>query len=145
MKSIVPYLIFDGNGREAMELYAKVFEAHLDLVDASQMPNCPEANKHKLMHARLHSGTVELMASDNLSDRPNMMGNNVWVSVDCASSAEQERFFSMLSDSGEVGMPLQDTFWGAHFGMLTDRFGVHWMFNLDQSQPASQTTSQTAS
>ena len=47
------------------------------------------------------------------------MGNNVWVSVDCANAEEQERFFSMLGEGGEIRMPLQDTFWGAHFGMLT--------------------------
>jgi PhnB protein len=29
-------------------------------------------------------------------------------------------------------MPLQDTFWGARFGMLVDRFGVSWMFNYDK-------------
>jgi len=28
-------------------------------------------------------------------------------------------------------MPNQDTFWGAYFGMLTDKFGVNWMFNYD--------------
>ena len=28
-------------------------------------------------------------------------------------------------------MPLQDTFWGAKFGMLTDKFGINWMFNHD--------------
>ncbi|MGI8636408.1 MAG: VOC family protein [Segetibacter sp.] len=26
-------------------------------------------------------------------------------------------------------MELQDTFWGARFGMLKDKFGVSWMFN----------------
>ena len=28
-------------------------------------------------------------------------------------------------------MPMQDTFWGARFGMAKDQFGVHWMFNHD--------------
>ena len=28
-------------------------------------------------------------------------------------------------------MPLQDAFWGARFGMLTDQFGVNWMFNFE--------------
>ena len=136
MKAIIPYLTFDGNGREAMELYAKVFEAQLDVFDASQMPDCSEADKGKMLHATLHSGAVKLMASDNMSDRPSVMGNNVWVSVDCSSADEQERFFSMLGEGGEIRMPLQDTFWEAHFGMLTDRFGVHWMFNLDKPQAA---------
>jgi PhnB protein len=26
-------------------------------------------------------------------------------------------------------MPLQDMFWGAYFGSLTDPFGIRWMFN----------------
>ena len=133
MKSIVPYLIFDGNCRDAMTFYAEVLQAEINVFDASQMPDCPEANKDKVMHARLHSGTVELMASDSLSDRTTEMSHNLWVSVDCTSAAEQERFFSMLGEGGEIRMPLQDTFWGAHFGMLTDRFGVHWMFNRENT------------
>jgi len=28
-------------------------------------------------------------------------------------------------------MALQDTFWGAKFGMLTDALGVQWMFNCE--------------
>ena len=31
----------------------------------------------------------------------------------------------------EITMPLQDTFWGAYFGMWTDRFRVNWMVNYD--------------
>ena len=26
-------------------------------------------------------------------------------------------------------MPAADMFWGAYFGMVTDQFGVNWMFN----------------
>ena len=26
-------------------------------------------------------------------------------------------------------MALQKTFWAAHFGMVTDRFGIPWMVN----------------
>jgi len=28
-------------------------------------------------------------------------------------------------------MPLKKQFWGATFGMLTDKFGVHWMINCE--------------
>jgi PhnB protein len=37
--------------------------------------------------------------------------------------------FKGLSRGGKVTVPLSDTFWGAHFGMLTDKFGIHWMVN----------------
>ena len=32
----------------------------------------------------------------------------------------------------KINMPLQDTFWGAKFGMLTDKWGISWMFNFDR-------------
>jgi PhnB protein len=44
---------------------------------------------------------------------------------------EQESIFGKLSDGGAVTMPLQDTFWGARFGMLTDKFGINWMLNCE--------------
>ena len=31
-------------------------------------------------------------------------------------------------------MPLQEQFWGATFGMLTDKFGIHWMFNCEKKK-----------
>jgi PhnB protein len=37
-----------------------------------------------------------------------------------------------MSRGGKITMPLEDTFWGARFGMLTDKFGVNWMFNYDK-------------
>jgi len=37
--------------------------------------------------------------------------------------------FDALSAGGKITMPLQDTFWGAKFGMLVDAYGVSWMFN----------------
>ncbi len=37
--------------------------------------------------------------------------------------------FLALAEGGTVTMDLQDMFWGAYFGALTDRFGVQWMVN----------------
>jgi PhnB protein len=30
-------------------------------------------------------------------------------------------------------MPLENTFWGAYFGMFVDKFGIHWMMNFDEA------------
>ncbi len=136
MKSLTPYLIFNGNAREAMQFYADVLHADLRVSSGGDMPNCSEANKDKVLHASLSSGAVNLMASDDMSNNPFQIGNNVWLTIDCSTAEEQTRLFDALSASGSVSMPLQDTFWGAHFGMLTDRFGVHWMFNLDKGPQA---------
>ncbi len=131
MKALNPYLTFDGNAREAMQFYAGAFRAELHVSDAREMPNCPPAHAGKVLHARLEGGPLLLMASDNLSDRVFDPGNNIWLSLDCSTAEEQTRLFGALSDGGTVVMPLQDTFWAAHFGMLIDRFGIHWMLNLE--------------
>jgi len=45
------------------------------------------------------------------------------------TAEELDKVFNALSEGGNITMPLQDAFWGARFGMLTDKYGVSWMFN----------------
>ena len=82
------------------------------------------------MHARLSRGAPILMASDTPPGE-SLQGNNFSVSIDCESLDEMERYFKALSQGGQVRLPLGDMFWGARFGMLTDQFGIQWMFNYD--------------
>jgi len=56
-------------------------------------------------------------------------GNNVYINLEPDTRAETERLFNALSINGKIEMPLQDMFWGAYFGSLTDQFGIQWMFN----------------
>jgi PhnB protein len=62
------------------------------------------------------------------------IGNNISIAIQPDSKAEAEKLFNGLSAGGKVTMPLQDTFWGAYFGMLTDKFGIQWMVNFDNKQ-----------
>jgi PhnB protein len=79
-------------------------------------------------------GDAILMASDNMPGMRYTQGNSYWVSVQCESLEEIEKLFPLFSDGGKVSMPLQDTFWNARFGMLTDRYGVNWMFNFEKGK-----------
>jgi PhnB protein len=83
------------------------------------------------MHARLSNGKTLLMASDTVPGRPFQQGNNFSVSIHCESLPEIEKLFTALAENGKVSMPLDDAFWGARFGMLTDQFGIHWMLNYE--------------
>jgi PhnB protein len=62
-------------------------------------------------------------------------GNNVHINLEPDTREEAERLFGALSEGGKVSMPLQDMFWGAYFGSLTDKFGVHWMVNCAAPRP----------
>lgn len=135
MKEVNAYLNFDGNCRQAMKFYEKCLGADLQLTTFGDMPgNTPPEAKDRIMHARLAKGSTLLMASDTMPGMPHNKGNNFSIAVQCDSVPEIEKFFTALSEAGKVSMPLQETPWAARFGMLTDQFGIHWMFNLDKPQ-----------
>jgi len=138
MKTVNTYLSFDGNCRQAMSFYQECLGAELQLnpyPDTTGQPSTDPAAK--IMHAQLvRGGAPVLMASDTHQAGSLRPGNNFSVSIDCESLDEIERLFTALSRSGEIRMPLTDAPWGARFGMLTDQFGIQWMFNcyLPQSK-----------
>jgi PhnB protein len=137
MKDINPYLIFDGNAREAMTFYKDCLGGELQIMPFSEAPfEVSEAAKDRTLHARLASGSAVLMASDSQPGQPVQQGDNVSISIQGESREEIESIFAALSKDGKVTMPLQDTFWGAHFGMLTDRFGINWMLNFEYPKQA---------
>jgi PhnB protein len=135
MKEILTYLNFDGNCGPAMQFYAKCLGGELSMMPFSQIPgNPPEAvikAADRIMHARITKGHTLLMASDTMPGMPFTQGTNFSVSIGCESLEEIQRLFAAFSEGGTVTMPLQDQFWGSHFGMLKDAFGVHWMFNFE--------------
>lgn len=135
MKELTTYLTFDGNCRDAMEFYKKCLDAQLYLMPFSEAPGeVPEGAKDRIIHAKLTKGAAVLMASDTMPGMPFQQGNNFSVSVSCESLQEIERLFTAIGVNGKVTMQLQDTFWGARFGMLTDQFGIHWMFNFEHPE-----------
>jgi PhnB protein len=145
MKAFQPYLNFPGNTREAMTFYQKCIDGELfiqtagelqlppDKVDAMKKGDAPMTRPDAdfVVHARLTKGAAVIMASDAIAGAPFTKGNNVWVNIDCDTVPEIEKLFAAFSEGGHVVMPLADQFWNARFGMLTDKFGINWMFNCE--------------
>lgn len=131
MRAFIPYLNFDGNTREVMTFYKNCFggSAELTMQTFGDVKSGDASMADRIMHARLSGGTMVLMASDSMPQMPVLVGNNVWITQDCESVEEIERLFTAFSEGGKVIMPLANQFWGARFGMLTDKFGINWMFN----------------
>lgn len=133
MKPIAPYLFFDGNCREAMNFYKQCFGGTLDLItyaDAPPQKAPAHSEKDKIMHSSLRKGDFSIMASDNPKSTP-VVGDNIHLSIDCQTIPEVQALFKAMSQGGTITMPLADTFWGSHFGMLIDKFGIYWMFNVE--------------
>lgn len=131
MKTLNPYLTFAGNCREALEFYRDSLKGEiisLQTFGEAQMPG-PEAIKDRVIHAEFRADDVYFMASDGMADYVAVPGNMVSMSLDFKDEQEQEAAFNALSAGGKVNMPLERTFWGAKFGMLTDKFGIQWFLN----------------
>ena len=123
------YLNFNGQCEEAFAFYAKTFKGEVTAqLRWADMPGgqTPPGMEKKIMHAHLKLATTSILASDSPPERytrPSGFG----VTLDVGSNEEAERVFAALSDGGNVGMPMGETFFAHRFGMVTDRYGIPWM------------------
>lgn len=141
MTKVNVYLLFDGNCEEAFNFYKSAFKTEFTMLSRFNEappqeghPPVPEEDAEKILHVSLPIGENVLMGSDGGSSWSEFhkQGNNFSVSVTVDEREEVNRLYSALSEGGQVDMPVQDTFWGEYFGMLTDKFGVRWMVNCSR-------------
>jgi PhnB protein len=137
MASINPYLTFSGQAEAAFLFYQTVFggsfsyfQRFRDMPGANQLE---DQEKEKIMHISLPIGDTILMGSDTLSSmgQPITIGNHFSIHLSPNSKDDADRFFSALSNGGQILMPLEDTFWNTYFGMVIDKFGIKWMINYE--------------
>ncbi|MEO7245187.1 MAG: VOC family protein [Rubrivivax sp.] len=133
--TVQSYLFFDGRCEQAVAFYGDALGAqvqHLARYRESPEPlppgMVPDGWGDKVMHVSLTIGDSVVMACDS-SEAKGFTGFSM--SIGAKDESEADRMFAALADGGKVTMPLAKTFWSAKFGMLTDRFGVPWMVNVD--------------
>lgn len=139
MTQINTYLTFSGNCRQAMTFYKHILGGELNLQTIGESPmadKMPSAMKDFIMHSHLTNGDIVLMGSDMVSESGLVKGNAVSLLLNCSSEAEIRDWFEKLSTGGNVEHPLEDSFWGALFGDLTDKFGNHWLLHFDKIHAA---------
>lgn len=128
------YLNFNGTASEAIALYERALGARVTFLqrfgDTPEMPS-PKEDPNRVMHATLSIGTTSLMISDAMPGDTVTSGTNTHVCLQYPDLADVDAQFAAMSDGARVIMPLENTFWGARFGMLIDRFGISWMFNAE--------------
>jgi PhnB protein len=124
------YLNFGGNCEQAFRFY----EQHLGgkivmMMTHGQQPdpnNVPPNWSNAILHARIELGGTVLQGADIPPDRFQPM-RSAYMSLGLDSTEEAERVYSLLSEGGEIFMPMQETFFAFRFAMLRDRFGTSWM------------------
>jgi PhnB protein len=131
MITLNPYLNFMGKGTEAMKFYHAIFGGDLSVStygESGQAKN--DAEKDLLMHGELKTDAFTFYASDGNEEHKVTKGDSVKICIGGDEEAKLTEYFNKLADGGNVDMPFIKQFWGDTFGMVTDKFGIHWMVNI---------------
>lgn len=132
MTRINSYLTFSGNCREAMTFYQACLGGELSFQTIGDSPvptQMPPEMKNSVLHSILTNGSWFIMASDMVGEKGVLRGNAVSMMLHFSDEAAIRATYDYLVAGGVATHPLEDTFWGAVFGGLTDQFGNHWLLN----------------
>lgn len=131
MTQINAYINFNGNAKEAMLFYKECFGGELVMQKFAESPmaaQLPAETGHRILHSALNSNGIVLLAADTLGTSVTS-NNSVWLHLHCNTSEEINTYFYKLAAEGEVLEPLHETFRGSTSGILTDKFGINWIFH----------------
>ncbi|MEZ0004751.1 PhnB protein [Flavobacterium sp. 28YEA47A] len=136
MATINTYLNFNGNTEEVFNFYKAAFGGEFAVIMRyGDTPGCeemPATEKNKIMHIALPIGGNMLMGTDVPETMEQVKnGTSISISVNTDSEQQTRDLFAKLSEGGNIKMPLDTMFWGALYGMFTDKFGIQWMLNYE--------------
>ncbi|MEK4069738.1 VOC family protein [Peribacillus sp. FSL R5-0717] len=125
-----PYLMMNGNAKEAIQFYEKAMDAKVlfnqtfgEMPENPEFP-LPEEAKDLVAHAMLKVGETDFMFSDTFPGQTSQSGDQVTICISINEIEKSKRIFETLSQGGEVKMPLQEAFFSPAYGIVTDKFGV---------------------
>lgn len=127
---VFPYLVMDGNAREAINFYKESLDAEVLFIQSfGESPedpefSLPEEAKDRIMHATIKIGESELMFSDTFPGQPHSTGSQVTLCITTSDPEKSQKLFDGLKQGGEVTMPLQKTFFSPLYGCVIDKYGV---------------------
>jgi PhnB protein len=139
MRTINPWINFNGNAEEAFTFYRSVFGGEFTKVIrfkdlASDEFQVPESEANKIMTIVLPLGNHNALIAN---DVPDFMGpvneseNRSKIAVSAESREEADHIFNGLSAGGAVEGPIGDSPWGTYAGMFRDKYGIEWIVEFD--------------
>jgi PhnB protein len=141
MTTVNPYIYFNGNCENAFNFYKVVFRKEITYI--GRYKDVPKADRQifqetdeKIMHITLPISTETiLMGSDHTEAYEESIAySNFSLIIHTDSKAEADRLFNELSESGQIKVPMNLTFWGSYYGICIDKFGISWKITSEPKQ-----------
>ena len=134
MHGVKPYLAFNGNCEEAVNFYRDCLDGEIVYLGRyADSPMGNDENGNMVLHTTLKIGDMVLMACDVPDENKIEAGTNISLAFGSDDPEKMRSMFERMAEGGTVTMPLGETFWAKSFGMLTDKFGVNWLFNCESA------------
>jgi PhnB protein len=142
MKTINPWINFNGNAEEAFTFYKSVFGGEFTKIVrfkdlASAEFQVPETEANKIMYIALPVGKENMLIANDVPDfmgKVNENENRSKISINAESREEADRLFEGLSIGGVVEGPMGDSPWGTYAGMFRDKYGIEWIIEFSPSK-----------
>jgi PhnB protein len=139
MRSINPWINFNGNAEEAFTFYKSVFGGEFTKIIrfkdlASEEFPVPEHEANKIMHIALPIGKQTMLIANDVPEfmgRVNENENRSKISISAESREEADKVFNGLSTGGDIEGPIGESPWGTFAGMFRDKYGIEWIVEFD--------------
>ncbi|WP_394840923.1 VOC family protein [Pendulispora brunnea] len=135
--SVIPHLTVDG-ARAAIAFYENAFGFKV-----TRLQETPD--KAKIVHCSMENergGVVMLCDAfpemhQGAKQTPEALGGTP-VTIHLDLSDVDAVWARALKAGASVAMPLQDMFWGARYGIVTDPFGHRWSLATEKATPTEE-------
>ena len=130
----IPYLFFNGRAQEAIDFYRTAIgttEEQVMRFGDSPEGGCPTENKDMVMHGQFKIGDTMIFMSDG-HGKGELKFDGAALAINADSVEDANRIFNALGKGGNVTQPLIETFFAKTFGMVQDKFGMHWMLTVSK-------------
>jgi PhnB protein len=139
MRTINPWINFNGNAEEAFTFYKSVFGGEFAKIvrfkeiSSAEFP-VAEIDSNKIMHIALPIGKHNVLLANDVPEfmgRTNENENRSKISVSAESREEADKIFNGLSAGGNIEGAIGDSPWGTYAGMFRDKYGIEWIVEFD--------------
>ncbi|UIR56872.1 VOC family protein [Sphingobacterium sp. SRCM116780] len=139
MRTINPWINFNGNAEEAFTFYKSVFGGEFTKIIRFKDLSSPEfqvaeKDANKIMTIVLPIGKHNVLIANDVPEfmgRVNENENRSKISISAESREEADRLFNGLSAGGNIEGPIDDSPWGTYAGMFRDKYGIEWIVEFD--------------